>query len=101
MGRTKWPFPDLPQSNECLQRGVSCLPPDTFCQIKSKFLRARKPREEERAALFLLRFLAAYRRFNRGDVDFFHRHHRLEGALGHCLVGIGNRARQHARRDLP
>ncbi|EEF25506.1 conserved hypothetical protein, partial [Ricinus communis] len=44
--------------------------------------------------------LAAHRRLDAGDVDFLHRHHGLEGALGDVAAlehGLG----QHARRDLP
>src|SRR5688572_9935648 len=40
------------------------------------------------------------RRLDRGDVDFLHRHHRLEGALGlgaTCCERVG----QRARGDLP
>src|SRR6185503_18611315 len=39
--------------------------------------------------------------FDRGDVDFLHRHHRLEGALGRGLVGIVHSLQQHARGNLP
>src|ERR1700760_896762 len=40
------------------------------------------------------------RRLDRGDVNFLHRHHRLECALGFIAAGR-HRLHQHARRDLP
>src|SRR5579864_7939097 len=40
-------------------------------------------------------------RFDGGDVDLPHFHHRLERALGGRTVGIGGRVDQRPRRDLP
>jgi hypothetical protein len=34
-----------------------------------------------------------------GDVDFPHRHHRLEGALGGSTIRVGDRFHQGVRRD--
>src|SRR5262249_4774203 len=43
---------------------------------------------------------AASGRRDRGDIDLFHPHHRLECAL--CFIAAsGERLGQHARRDLP
>src|SRR3979411_2378461 len=43
---------------------------------------------------------ASTRRFDGGDVDLLHRHHRLEGTL--CLTATSRkRLGQHARGDLP
>src|SRR4051812_44391354 len=36
-----------------------------------------------------------------GDVDLSHRHHRLEGTLGCCPVGVADRVRQRTWGDLP
>src|SRR5688500_3184012 len=36
-----------------------------------------------------------------GDVDFLHRHHRLERPLGSGLAGVAQGIEQVARRDLP
>src|SRR5580765_1375149 len=43
---------------------------------------------------------APARRFDRGDVDLLHRHHRLEGTLGLTAAGR-KRVGEHARGDLP
>src|SRR3954471_1840147 len=40
-------------------------------------------------------------RLDRGDVDFLHRHHRVEGASGGCDVGADGGVKQDAWRDLP
>jgi hypothetical protein len=40
-------------------------------------------------------------RLDCGDVDFFHRHHRIERALGRSGIGTGDRFRQRDRRNLP
>src|ERR1700719_641152 len=40
-------------------------------------------------------------RFDDGDVDLLHFHHRLERALGGRTVGIGRRVQQRPRSDLP
>src|SRR6187455_1731395 len=45
--------------------------------------------------------LAAARRLDFGDVDLFHRHHRIERALGYSGIAIGDRFGQCNRRDLP
>src|SRR3954469_20865973 len=45
--------------------------------------------------------LPTHGRFDRRDVDLFHRHHRLERALGRRLVRVGRRLEENARRDLP
>src|SRR3954447_18537693 len=45
--------------------------------------------------------LAAERRFDLGDVDLFHIHHRFERALGGAAIGIVHRLEQDARCDLP
>jgi hypothetical protein len=43
---------------------------------------------------------AAPHRFDRGNVDLLHAHHRIERAL--CFIAAGGeRLGQHARRDLP
>ena len=44
---------------------------------------------------------AAPGRFNRGDVDLLHLHHRFEGALGCRAVRVGDGGHQGARCDLP
>src|SRR5438309_2124387 len=41
------------------------------------------------------------RRLNRGDVNLFHRHHRIERALGGSSVGTEDRIGQGDRRNLP
>jgi hypothetical protein len=41
------------------------------------------------------------RRLDPGDVDFIHRHHRLEGALCRVMVGTCRQVKQPPRRDLP
>src|SRR3954453_20822240 len=48
------------------------------------------PSSETNAAPMILRgiTLTLQRRFDRGDVDLFHRHHRVERALGRGLVGV-------------
>ena len=43
----------------------------------------------------------AVRRLDCSDVDLFHLHHRIEGALGGSGIGIGDRFRQGDRRNLP
>src|SRR3954464_2279044 len=45
--------------------------------------------------------LAASRRFDGGDVDLAHFHHRLERALGGGAIGIGDGVGQRDRRNLP
>src|SRR4051794_32248806 len=40
-------------------------------------------------------------RFDLGDVDLLHRHHRFECPLGGAAIGIVHRLEQHARSDLP
>src|SRR6478736_8135785 len=61
------------------------------------------PSSEMKTAPVNLRIgcLALQSGFNPRDVDFFHRHHGIECALGRGLVGTGGRLQQHARRDLP
>src|SRR5687768_14684487 len=61
------------------------------------------PSSDTKAPAMILRIdgLAGDRAFDRGDVDFAHRHHRLEGALGLGLVGTADRLEQDARGDLP
>lgn len=43
----------------------------------------------------------AARRLDCSDVDLFHLHHRIEGALGDSGIRIGDRFRQDDRRNLP
>src|SRR5688572_4381933 len=43
---------------------------------------------------------AAHSRFDGGDVDLLHRHHRLERTLGR-VAALGECIGQHPRRDLP
>ena len=40
-------------------------------------------------------------RFDRGDVDLFHAHHRVERALGGRAIRVGHRCNEGARGDLP
>jgi len=44
---------------------------------------------------------SAPRRFDCGDVDLFHGHHRVERALGGSGIGVSDRLGQVDRRDLP
>jgi hypothetical protein len=44
--------------------------------------------------------LAAYRRFDLGDVDLLHQHHRLESALCH-IAALGHCVSKDTRSDLP
>ena len=39
--------------------------------------------------------------FDRGDVDLFHRHHRVERSFSGGWIGIGDRFAQGDRGDLP
>ena len=41
------------------------------------------------------------RRFDCGNIDFSHRHHRVERTLGCGGIGTGDCLGQHDRRDLP
>ena len=41
------------------------------------------------------------RRLDRGNVDFSHRHHGFECALGDRRIGVGYRRDEGARHDLP
>src|SRR6476660_1490711 len=46
-------------------------------------------------------FSSFERRFDGGDVDLLHLHHRVERALGDGGVGAGDRLDQDGRCDLP
>ena len=45
--------------------------------------------------------VAAHRRLDLRHVDFRHRHHGVEGALGHRTITAGVGLGQHPRGDLP
>src|SRR4029078_10994835 len=45
--------------------------------------------------------LPARRRLHRSDVDLPHLEHRGHGALGACLVGVGEQLHEPRRDDLP
>ena len=48
-----------------------------------------------------LRSSAPPRRLYRGNVDFLHRHHRVERAFGGCGIGAHHCVGEGARCDLP